>query len=68
MVGATSCSRGEEEEEEEEEAHHPWMTIVKDRQAPIQDAGTEPLVIFGKSSQRVVPDTTDYRRRIRALA
>ena len=66
MVGATSCSR--EEEEEEEEAHHPWMTVVDNGQAPIQDAGTEPLVIFGESSRSVVPDTSDYRRRIRALA
>ncbi len=58
MVGATSCSC--EEDEEEEEAHHPWMTVVVDQQAPIQDAGTELLVIFGESSQRVVPDTSDY--------
>jgi hypothetical protein len=66
VVGATSCSH--EEEEEEEEAHHPWMTVVDDRRAPIQDAGTEPLIIFGESSRRVVPDTSDYRRWIRALA
>ncbi len=58
VVGATSCSR--EEKEEEEEAHHPWMTVVDDQQAPIQDAGTEPLVIFGESSQRVIPDMSDY--------
>ncbi len=66
MVGATSCSR--EKDEEEEEAHHLWMTVVDNRQAPIQDAGMEPLVIFGKSSRRVVPDTSDYRRRIHMLA
>ncbi len=68
MVGATSCSREEEEEEEEEKVHHPWMTVVNDQRAPIQDAGTEPLVIFGESSRRVIPDTSDYRRWIRALA
>ncbi len=66
MVGATSCSH--EEEEEEEEAHHPWMTVVDDRRAPIQDAGMEPLIIFSESSRRVVPDTSDYQRWIRALA
>ncbi len=66
MVGATSCSR--EEDEEVEKVHHPWMTVVDDQRASIQDAGTEPLVIFGESSRSVVPDTSDYRRRIRALA
>jgi hypothetical protein len=48
VVGTTSCSR--EEDEEVEEAHHPWMTVVDDQRAPIQDAGMEPLVIFGESS------------------
>ncbi len=48
MVGTTSCNR--EEDEEEEEAHHPWMTVVNDRQVPNQDAGMELLVIFGESS------------------
>jgi hypothetical protein len=66
VASATSCSR--KEDEVVEEVHHPWMTVVDDRQAPIQDAGTEPLVIFGESSQRVVPDTSDYQRWIRALA
>ncbi len=66
MVGATSCSR--EEDEEEEEAHHPWMTVVDKRQAPIQDAGSQPIVIFGELSRRVVPDTSDYQRQIHTLA
>ncbi len=66
MVGATSCSR--EEDEEVEEVHHPWMTVVDDQRAPIQDTGMEPLVIFGESSRRVVPDTSDYQRRICTLA
>jgi hypothetical protein len=66
VIGTTSCSH--EKDEEVEEAHHPWMTVVDDRRAPIQDAGTERLVIFGESSQRVIPDTSDYRRQIRVLA
>jgi hypothetical protein len=65
VVGTTSCSR--EEDKEVEEVHHPWMTVVDNRQAPIQDAGTEPLIIVGESSRRVIPDTSDYQRLIRVL-